>query len=85
VESFGLHGMVSAMLRPKVLSRLMRRVGEALEAWKLINGKLGTSNIVSPALEEVDYDSLEREIWEKEEMEEKLRSALFSLGKRATH
>jgi glycosylphosphatidylinositol transamidase (GPIT) subunit GPI8 len=85
IEDFGLHGMVSAILSRKSLSRLMKKVDEALEVWELMNGNLDTSEINLPALEEVDYDSLQREMEKIEEMEEKLRTASINLGKRATY
>jgi hypothetical protein len=85
MEDFGLHGMVSAILSRKSLFRLIKKVGEALEVWELMNGNLDISEIILPALEEVDYDSLQREMEKIEEMEGKLRTAPINLGKRATY
>jgi hypothetical protein len=72
-------------LSRKSLFRLIKKVGEALEVWELMNGNLDISEIILPALEEVDYDSLQREMEKIEEMEGKLRTAPINLGKRATY
>jgi hypothetical protein len=85
MEGFGLHGMVSVILSRKSLSRLIKKVGEALEVWELMNWNLDTSEIILPALEEVDYDIFQREMEKIEEMEEELRTAPINLGKRATY